>query len=74
METLSREKLGCLRADGRGEFISNALKLYCQERSIKIGYAALYMHEENGMAERFWKTLITLKDVLLIDSSLLVNF
>lgn len=62
-----------MRADGGGEFISNALKLYCQKRGIKIGYAAPYIYKENGMAERCWKTLATMKDALLIDSGLPIN-
>ncbi len=32
------------------------------------------MHEENGIAERCWRTLSTMKDSLLIDSGLPLNF
>ena len=32
------------------------------------------MHEENGIAKQCWRTLATIKDSLLIDSSLPVNF
>lgn len=60
--------------DGGGEFISAALKSFCEDRSITIGYAAPYMHEENGIAERCWRILATMKDSLLIDSGLPVNF
>ena len=31
------------------------------------------MHEENGIAERYWRTFAMIKDLLLIDSSLPVN-
>ena len=68
------EKLRFLRTDGGGEFISAALKSFCEKRSITIGYAAPYMHEENEIAERCWRTLATMKDSLLIDSGLPVNF
>lgn len=68
------EKLGCLRMDGGGEFISATLKSFCEDRNITIGYAAPYMHEENGIAERCWRTLATMKDSLLIDSGLSVSF
>lgn len=70
----SGEKLGCLQIDDGGEFISAALKGFCDERSITIGYAAPYIHEENGIAERYWRTLTTMKDSLLVDSGLPVNF
>ena len=46
------EKLGCLRTDGGREFISAALKSFCKDRSITIGYAAPYIHEENRIAEQ----------------------
>lgn len=54
--------------------ISNALKLYSQKRSIKIEYAAPYMHRKNKMTKRCWKNLATMKDALLIDNGLPMNF
>ena len=68
------EKLGYLQTDGGGEFISAALKSSCNEKGITIGYAALYMHKENEIAERCWRTLAKMKDSLFIDSNLPVNF
>ena len=44
-------RLDCLQTDGRGEFISVASQSFCQERGIKIGYAAPYIHEENDIAK-----------------------
>lgn len=32
------------------------------------------MHKENGLAKRGWRTLVTIKDSLLIDSSLPNDF
>lgn len=63
-----------MRASGREKFISNALKLYCQKRSIKIGNATPYIHEENRMSKRYWRILAIMKDILLINNGLLVNF
>lgn len=59
-----------LRADGGGEFISVRLRLFCKKRGIAIRYAAPYVHEENGLAERGWRIIVTMKDAMLIDSSL----
>lgn len=50
------------------------LKLYCQKRSIKIRYAAPYIHEKNKMAKRCWRILAIIKNALLINSGFLVNF
>ena len=59
-----------LRADGGGEFISHKLRTFCEKRGILIKYAAPYVHEENGLAERGWRTIVTMKDSMLIDSGL----
>ena len=45
-------RLDCLQTNSGGEFISVAVQSFCQEREIKIGCAAPYMHKENGIAER----------------------
>lgn len=54
--------------------ISNVLKFYCQEKSIKIRYTAPYMDKKNRMTKRYKKTLGIMTDVLLIDSTFLTNF
>ena len=59
-----------LRADGGGEFISHKVRTFCEKRGISIKYAAPYVHEENGLAERGWRTIVTIKDSMLIDSGL----
>ena len=66
--------LQTLRADGGGEFISAKLRNFCKKRGIVIKYAAPYMHEENGLAERGCRIIVTMKDSMLIDSGLLDGF
>lgn len=55
VENESKLFIKCFRADGGGEFISAKLKDFCEKKGITIKYAAPYMHEENGLAERGWK-------------------
>ena len=74
VETESNCKMSALRADGGGEFVSIKLRNFCKERGIQIRYATPYLHEENGLAERGWRTLVTMKDALLIDSELAIDF
>ena len=74
VEAESEDLLGILRADSRGEFISTKLRLFYEKRGIAIKYAAAYMHKENGLAGQGWKTIVTMKDLMLIDSSLPNNF
>lgn len=74
VEAESGCKMKALRADGGGEFISTKLKEFCEKQGINIKYATPYLHEENGLAERGWRTLVTMKDSLLIDSGLPNDF
>ena len=67
-------KLDCLRTDGGGEFISTPLQSFFEKRGIKIGYAAPYMHKENGIAEQYCRTLAQMKDSLFIDNKLPNHF
>lgn len=57
-----------------GEFISAKLKDIYNKKGILIKYAAPYMHGENGLTERSWRIVVTMKDSLLIDSGLLLEF
>ena len=63
-----------LYANNRGESISIKLKTFCEKRRITLKYAVLYIHEENGLIERKWQTIVTIKDSLLLDNGLLLNF
>lgn len=63
-----------LHADGEGEFIFAKLKNIYNKKGISIKYAAPYMHNKNELAEQSWKTVVTMKDSLLIDSGLSLKF
>lgn len=49
----NRDKLGYLQINGGREFISSALKNFCNESGINIEYAAPYMHKENSIANQY---------------------
>lgn len=74
VENQSKCTMQNLRAEGGREIISAKLKTFCEGKGIPIKYVAPYMHEENGIAERSWRTIATMKDSLLIDSGLPVEF
>lgn len=63
-----------LQADSGRGFISSKLQSFCEKWGIAIKYAASYVHEENGLAERGLRIIITIKDLILIDSDLPNNF
>lgn len=74
VENKSKMTMKSLCANGGGEFILAKLKEFCETRGITIKYAAPYMHKENGLAERGLKTVMTMKDALLVDSALPPEF
>lgn len=49
-------------------------KTSARRKALPTGYAASYMHKDNGIAKWCWRTWATIKDLLLINSTLLVNF
>lgn len=59
---------------GGGEFISIKLRVFCKKRGIALKYAAPYMHKENSLAERGWRRIVTMKDSLLLNSGLPLDF
>lgn len=54
--------------------MSKALKEFCNKKGIDIKYLTLYMYEKNGITEQYQKTFSTVKDFLLIENYLLINF
>lgn len=70
VENKSKYLLKTLCANRGGEFISIKLRVFCKNKGIALKYAIPYMYEENGLAKRGWQTIITMKDLLLLDSGL----
>lgn len=63
-----------LWADGKRKFISTKLKEFCKKQGINIKYIIPYLYKENSLAKCEWKTHITIKDSLLINSGFSTNF
>ena len=74
IEAESSCSIKALWADGGGEFISVKLCIFCEKRGITIKYAASYVHKENGLAKRGWRTIVTMKDAMLINNGFLNDF
>ena len=73
-EKISGEKHGCFQTNDKGEFINTVLKDFHKKRSIIIDYIAPYMYKEYRMTEQYFSTLTSMKDSILIDSRLPINF
>ena len=63
-----------LYANSREESIFIKLKTFCEKKGITFKYVAPYIYKENGLAEKRWQTIIIIKDLLLLDSGLLLDF
>ncbi len=74
VKTESRCSMKLLQADGRGEFIFKKLRSFCKKRGIAIRYVAPYVHEKNRLIEQGWRTIVIIKDLMLINSSFPNNF
>lgn len=63
-----------LRTDHGGEFISNDLKEYCQERGILQTFTGPYAPQQQGISERMNRTLTEMVRCMLIESGLPKQF
>lgn len=66
-------KLSRLRCDNGGEYVSAELKNFCNDKGIMLEYAIRYTPEQNGVAERFNRTLMDKARCMLLSSGLPKN-
>ena len=59
-----------LRADNGGEFISGELKAYCAQRRILQTFGGPYTPEQNGIAERSWRTVVEMARTMRLYAAL----
>lgn len=56
--------------NGGEEFILHKFWTFCEKKSILIKYAASHVYQQNKLAEQGWRTIITMKDSMLINNGL----
>lgn len=64
------EKIGTLRTDNGGEYVSNEMKTYLTKQGIQHQLTVPYSPEQNGVAERMNRTLIESSRSMLSHASL----
>ena len=67
-ENISNNTLKRIHSDNGGEYKNTALGDFLKERGVKVTFSSAYAHEQNGIAERFNRTLFNKVRALLIDS------
>lgn len=63
-------KISRLRMDNGGEYISNEFKNFCSTNGIKMEYTIPYNPQQNGVSERFNRTLLDKARTMIADSTL----
>lgn len=63
-------KISRFRCDNGGEYVSHEFKNFCKEKGILIEYNIPRNPEQNGVSERFNRTLLNMVRCLLLDSNM----
>lgn len=63
-----------LCTDKKKEFISIKIKGFYNKKGITLKYMILYIYENNGLVERDWYIILTIKDLLFLGNGLPLNF
>lgn len=70
IERMTEEKIKAIRTDQGLEFCNNKFEKYLQEQGIKIERTSTYTPQQNGLAERFNRTILEKVRAMLFDSGL----
>ena len=74
VENVYEKKVKRIRSDNGTEFKNQALDVFCLSKYIQHHFSALYEQQQNGVAERKYRTLIEVARTMLADSKLPVIF
>ena len=70
VESKHCNKIERLRCDNGGEYASGAFHNFCKKNGIKVEYTIARNPEQNGVAERFNRTLMNKARCMILDSKL----
>lgn len=73
-ETQTGEKIKRIRCDNGGEYMSKRFKEVCKTKGILVDYTIAHNPEQNGVAERFNRTILENARCLIFDSKLDKSF
>ena len=72
IESLGAPKV--IRSDNGGEFDCNAMNAICKKHHIRREWTIPYNPEQNGVAERTWRSLAGMTRAMLKDSGMPKEF
>ena len=68
------QTIGTLRSDRGGEYISEQLEQYLRSEGIRHELTVRYAHQQNGLAERFNRTVCEAARAMIVESGLSKSF
>ena len=68
------ERIKIIRSDGGGEYVSKAFKIFLKQQGIRHQITAPYTPQQNGVAERFNRTVIEMARTMLHGANLPYSF
>ncbi|GJU04571.1 retrovirus-related pol polyprotein from transposon TNT 1-94 [Tanacetum coccineum] len=74
VELDSGKKIKCLRTDNGGEYTSDEFDTFCKQEGIKRQFTTAYTPQQNGVAERMYRTLLERARAMLATASLEKSF
>ncbi len=60
----------CIRTDNGGEFISKKFKQFCKDNGIRQEFTIPHTPQQNGVAERGWRTIFEMARAMLKENNL----
>ena len=70
VEILTGKRVKTLRSDGGGEYINHEMVEFCRNKGIRLQTTHAHSPFENGVAERYNRTLLDMTRCLLVQSGL----
>ncbi|GKD53271.1 putative ribonuclease H-like domain-containing protein, partial [Tanacetum coccineum] len=74
IENLIDKKVKIIRCDNEKEFKNRVMSEFCEKKGIKMEFSVARTPQQNGVAERRNKTLITVARTMFADSKLSTTF
>jgi transposase InsO family protein len=74
VETQTGLRVKCIRSDRGGEYLSEEMKAFCEQKGILHEVSAPYSPSQNGVAERRQRTIVESARCMLLSSGLPQRF
>lgn len=74
VENVSNKRVRKIRCDNGKEYINNRIRNFVREKGIQLDFCPPYVHELNGTAERFNRTIMNMSRCLFAEAKIHKRF